>query len=457
MAGIGFELRRAMRDKSLFGLFKAYGYSALLSAGPWVISILAILAVGFLSLVASHSVGDIIRFQIIVTYAFVLAATLVISGFFQLPFTRHIADLIYSGKEDRVLGTYLGVIFMTLVVGGGGYFILTYFLLPDVDLEVQILVSSIFTVLSSIWLSNTIVNSLRYFNEIVFSYFISYAIIVLGSWLFGGSLVNLLFDFLLGNSILLTIMMVMVVKRYTSDRFLIFDFFNRKTFYYSLGFAGLFYNLGTWIDKIIFWYHPLTGKAMFGNIHASVLYDIPVFLAYLSIVPGMAIFFYRLETDFADVYEQYIQDISERGTLRNILREIDDMRKIIREALREILAFQAIVDLVLFLLAPKIFAFLNLPQLYLGLLKVLTVGAMLQLGFMSVLAILFYLDKRREAMKLSILFFLLNSALTWYSITLGPIFYGYGYALSLLVSFAISLVVLNRVMSRYAYETYMLR
>ena len=457
MAGIGFKLRKMAEKNGILGVAGAYSYSAMLSAGPWVISILAILAVGFIQISSGAAIGDVVRFQIIVTYAFVLAATLILSGFLQLPFTRFIADLIYARREDEVLGNLFGVLFFIWVAGILLYGVLTWVLLPQTPLTVKVLVVSIFVLLSAVWVSNTVVNSLQYFNRIVLAYSIAYLLIVLGAYFVGSSLTRLLYLFLLGNALLLTVMMILVAIRYNSDRLLRFDFFKAGNFYLSLGLAGLFYNLGTWIDKIIFWYHPLTGEAIFGRIHHSIVYDVPVFLAYLSIVPGMAIFFYRLETDFAEVYARYTEDIANRGTLSVIRGERNDMATIIRLSLVEILLLQAIVDLFIYHYSDVIFHWLHIPQLYLSLFFVLTVGAMLQLLFMSILAVLFYLDRRVEAMWLTLLFFLLNAGLTWLSIILGPSFYGYGYAVSLLISFAASVAVLNYVMKRLVYETYMLR
>ena len=43
MAGIGFELRKILKEDRLLSLAKVYGYSAILSSGPWVVSIIAIL------------------------------------------------------------------------------------------------------------------------------------------------------------------------------------------------------------------------------------------------------------------------------------------------------------------------------------------------------------------------------------------------------------------------------
>jgi len=50
MAGIGFELRRILDRDSYAATLQAYIYAGLISAGPWVLSILSVLIVGILSL-----------------------------------------------------------------------------------------------------------------------------------------------------------------------------------------------------------------------------------------------------------------------------------------------------------------------------------------------------------------------------------------------------------------------
>ena len=55
MAGIGFELRRLLRDRSFLGLLRGYGYAGLITSGPWVFSIVGVLLIGILS------VGKFIR------------------------------------------------------------------------------------------------------------------------------------------------------------------------------------------------------------------------------------------------------------------------------------------------------------------------------------------------------------------------------------------------------------
>ena len=457
MAGIGFELRRILKKDSILSMAKAYGYSAMLSSGPWVISIVAILLVGFVNIASMKSGGNAVQFQVLITYTIILASSMVITGFIQLAFTRYIADNIFAHREDEVLPAYYGMLLIIWVVGFILVFPAALLVFPLQSNFFIIAVVSTFLMLSGVWVSNILAASLKYYKAVVFAYALSYGLIVVLSYFFGNSLEKLISIFFLGNALLLIILMTLISKSYESKRFISFIFFDQKTFYWRLGFAGLFYNLGVWIDKIIFWYHPLTGYQVIGKLHASIVYDLPIFIAYLSILPGMALFFYRLEADFAEKYALFFDAVRDGATLEIIRRYRNDMSEIVRHSIREIIMVQGIMNMILFMVAPQIFATLHIPQLYLGLFHVLTVGAQLQLGFMSVMALLYYLDRRRVAMWLSILFFLLNGVLTLISIYMGPAMFGYGYAVSLLIVFTLSLFILKRELWELDYETFMLR
>ncbi|MFX5521892.1 exopolysaccharide Pel transporter PelG, partial [Acinetobacter baumannii] len=78
-------------------------------------------------------------------------------------------------------------------------------------------------------------------------------------------------------------------------RLIAFDFAERKLLYPSLVLVGLLYNVAIWADKFMFWYFPPTSEPIIGGLRASLIYDLPVFLSYLSIIPGMAVFLVRIE------------------------------------------------------------------------------------------------------------------------------------------------------------------
>jgi uncharacterized membrane protein len=220
--------------------------------------------------------------------------------------------------------------------------------------------------------------------------------------------------------------------------------------------TGFFFNLGVWIDKYIFWYTPSTGTSVIGPFNASLIYDLPIFLAYLSIIPGMAVFLVRMETDFVEYYQKFYDAVREGGTLDYIKEMRDEMVSTARQGIFEIIKIQSMAILVIFVAAPALLNFFGISQYYISLLYVDLVGAGLQVVFLGILNILFYLDKRIMAMVLTGLFAGLNLVFTLLSVYLGASWYGYGFAVSLLVCVIIGMYWLDRKMSILEYETFML-
>jgi uncharacterized membrane protein len=85
------------------------------------------------------------------------------------------------------------------------------------------------------------------------------------------------------------------------------------------------------------------------------------------------------------------------------------------------------------------------------------VGVGVQVILLSILNILFYLDKRFTVLVLAGVFLIVNVILTYLSIALGPQFYGYGFALATIVSSVIGLFWLSKQFEDLEYETFMLQ
>jgi uncharacterized membrane protein len=95
-------------------------------------------------------------------------------------------------------------------------------------------------------------------------------------------------------------MIWLAYRNYHSDHFIAFDILKPGAMYLSLMAAGFLFNLGARVDKLMFWYFPGTGQHVIGPLNASVICHFPIFLSYLSVILGMAIFLVRIETDFVE-------------------------------------------------------------------------------------------------------------------------------------------------------------
>jgi uncharacterized membrane protein len=128
-----------------------------------------------------------------------------------------------------------------------------------------------------------------------------------------------------------------------------------------------------------------------------------------------------------------------------------------RIGLFEIVKIQSIAALLTIVAGEGLLQLLGISTLYAPLLSIMVIGAGLQVVLLGILNVPFYLDRRRLALLLVSVFLVANGLLTALTLWLGPEFFGYGYAGSLLVVCVLGLLVLDRVFERLEYETFMLQ
>lgn len=456
MAGIGFELRKLLQKQSYFGLLQAYAYAGIISSGPWVLSIIGIIFVGFLSLGVVFPHALIVQFQVSVTY--LILSSLILTGFIQLGFTRFIADGLFNKLDDRVMPNYNGMLLIVTGISGLLGMLVVFLLFSGMSVPYRLLMLSGFVILCAIWVSTIFLSGMKQYKEIVILFAIGYTVAVIGALLLRSmGMEGLLLGFVIGHFVLLIGMVALTLRTFPSDTFVAFDFLRPGAMFSSLIWAGFLYNLAVWVDKLMFWFYPDTSQNIIGPLRASLIYDLPIFLAYLAIIPGMAVFLVRIETDFVEYYQKFYDAVREGGSLDHIESMRDNMLFTVSQGLFEIVKIQAIAVLVVFVLGDSLLGWLGISRLYLPLLYVDVVAAGLQVVLLGILNVFFYLDKRHIVVFLCLLFLTANIALTSISLHLGASYYGYGFALSLLITVLAGMHLLSRKLDLLEYETFMLQ
>ncbi|ROQ19104.1 exopolysaccharide Pel transporter PelG [Gallaecimonas pentaromativorans] len=454
MAGIGFEIRKILRKNTLLSVFEAYGYAGLIGSGPWVLSILGLMLIGIFSLGYVVPQGLIVQFLTAVTY--LMAGSLILTGGSQLMLTRYVSDLFFLKRNDEVLPNLLGSVLVTSI-GAGVIAAIVWPFIPA-GVEVKVLMASAFVSLSDLWLVVIFLSGMKDYRLILTTMLGGYTLMVLLALaLRHWQLEGLLLAFLIGKTVLLFSFLFVIMRRYPGSSLISFGFLQKKHVFYSLFFCGLFYNLGVWADKFIFWFYPTTSEAIFGPLRASPIYDLPIFLAYLSIIPGMAVFLVRMETDFAEQYDRFYNAVREGASLQEIYHLKDEMVRTARTGIYDIFKIQGITVVVLLLWGQNLLELIGIDPNYATLLYIDVVGVGVQVVLLSILNVMFYLDKRHSALVLTGLFMACNASLTYLSILAGPHFYGYGFALATVISSMVGLVVLSRQFQELEYETFMLQ
>lgn len=455
MAGIGFRLRHLMRKESYTGLVQAYTFAGIISSGPWVLSIVGILIIGLLNTKNDFTQPFVGEFQISVTY--LMAFSLLLTSPLQLLFTRFIADRVYEKRADSVLPNLLGALLLIVIIGGSlAVLLLTGFFTGSVLYQVLMLTG--FVILSVIWIVVIILSGLKAYGGILLSFFVGYGITVGASLKLNAfGLEGLLGGFVIGQGVLFFMLLYLVLRTYSSKQLIAFDFLKRKQIYLSLAVTGFLYNLAIWVDKLLFWFNAQTSVNIITPLRGSELYDLPIFLAYLSILPGMAAFLLRMETDFAEQYQMFYRAIAEGASLQKILRIYDDMCQVIRRGFFEILKVQGMTVVILLTIGKSLLAWVHISPNYQMLLNIDLVAVGVQVLLLAVLNLLFYFDYRLDALFLCLLFALSNIIFTLLTQYFGPTFYGFGFAGAVLLTTIAGLIILSRRLDKLMYETFMLR
>lgn len=455
MAGIGFELRAILKKNTLLSLIEAYSLAGMISSGPWVLSILALLTIGMLSIDAN--LPNLIIIQYLVFIKYLMAASLILSGFFQLFLTRFIADLIFIRKEYRIVPNLLGAMLIVSVLASlFGGIILTFS--QGIAPIIKALLFISLVLLSNQWLILIFLSGMKEYYRILITMMICYGLMILLSLMFTShDLFYLMLVFTACQALLTFSFLYHVIREFPADKLLSFDLLHNKKGFYSLIFCGFFYNLGVWLDKFVFWFRDETSHLVVGLFRASYAYDLPIFIAYLAIVPGMAIFMLRMETDFSDACLKFYDSVRQGGTLTSIYQHKDRMVLACRQSIYEILKIQGMTLALLILWAKDILIAFNIDLSYLHLLYIDLVGVSFQVLVMSILNVMYYLDKRHAALFLTIFMATSNFSLSYMSIELGPAFYGYGFASTMLLTTIIGLIMLDRQFHDLEYQTFMLQ
>jgi uncharacterized membrane protein len=392
--------------------------------------------------------------QFLVTITYLMAGSLIWTGGLQLMFARFIADCIYRRGEASVLPNLFGA--LTLTGGGAALVGAPLLFVLGGPPAVRVLTVLALIVLSASWIAVVLLSSLRDYRGVVMGFLVGYSISVGGALLLRPlGLPGLLAGFLVGQVALLLAMVGLIARRFPSKTLVSFEFLDRRRAYFTLAATGFLYNLGIWIDKLLFWFTPSTSEPVLGPLRASIIYDIPIFLAYLSIVPGMAVFLVRVETAFAEQYDGFFAAVRDGETLADIRRRRDALTIAVKRGVSDIFKVQGLTVIILLLAAPRLLDAVGISPLYLQLFSVDLAGVAMQVLMLAVFNVLFYLDQRRTTLALSATFALLNAGLTIATQHAGPPFYGYGFALSTALTSIVGLLLTSRALDRLEADTFM--
>lgn len=452
MAGIGFQLKKILRAETFAGALRAYGYAAVISSGPWLLSI-GILAL--LGLLLVGTADETIRSLFFVSVTHVIAFSLILTGPLQLILTRYASDQLFLKKPEEVFSAFVSAVMLVSAVS----------IIPGVVLfglfgyggwMERVATVFLFVVISNIWVASCFVTALKDFKNLVLSYAAGYAVSFLSVLIFSHQLGEawIMLGMVLGQMVLFLLLVRAIGAEIGGRRIRNFAFLSYFRLHPALAAFGLFYNLGLWVDKFVFWWFSPVSDHLGGIYHVCPVYDIAVYLSFLSIAPGMAVFLIKLETDVAFAMDRLSRGILHGSPLEKLEDEGRAMMVATREGLGLELKIQLPVTVVLVLASPAIASFLGINALQSGVFAVTLLGVASLVLLLSLLTILFYMENIGAALACCLVFFFLNGSLSLLNVWQGEAWYGVGLAVAAIVSVLFALAAVNYYLRNLVHRIY---
>jgi uncharacterized membrane protein len=221
----------------------------------------------------------------------------------------------------------------------------------------------------------------------------------------------------------------------------------------SLIVIGVFYNIGIWVDKVVFWLGP-GGQHVTGLIYVNPRYDTCTFLGYISIVPALSLFLIRVETAFYKNYAAYFDCITRGGDMATIAGRREAMVGALQLSMGRLVRLQGAITLLLVWLAPEILSWLRLPAEMLPTFRICLIASFVQIMLLLLMIVILYFDWQRDVAILAIAFAVLNGVLSVLSLQWDDRFHGCGYLLACLATLVWGLVILDRRLATLDYDTF---
>jgi uncharacterized membrane protein len=261
--------------------------------------------------------------------------------------------------------------------------------------------------------------------------------------------------FTAGQVVIVLFLVRRIKSEFTWGEDSIFEFTRYFNKYPQLALAAFLYNLGYWLDKLIVWYSP-EGIKMEAVFLAHYPYDTSSFLAALTIIPAMSVFFLQVETDFYEGLRKYINTILNEGTYQ----EIEDKRIFLISALKEkllhITEIQFFITIIIFLIAPYIIRFLHFnADDVVPVFRILIVAAFFQILFLVLVVLHWYLELLTDSLVCISIFTMLNGILSYLFIWHSSFTSGTGYLIAIIISTVIIFLNLMYKMKHLNYLTFL--
>ena len=446
MAGIGFALRDLLRKDTLWAIFEAQLHGVIAVAGPWFFTIVGMA----LPAILFHAEGDkpaTDQFVTLVLYIF--SASLTLTSPIAIGLTRHVSDCLYQRRDAEIAGSLVAAVGLCLLLG-----------VPVVAFgaravqapaETKILAAIGYGLVTLNWIVAPMLSTLRQFRALTLTYAAGTAVFGVAMRSGGVATVpDLLIGFDVGMLVTNSAIIGLLLHGFPGQAWAGLDLVRALGNYWDLALGGLFYGAGIWADKWIMWAAP-QHVVVANGLASYPTYDTVAFVAYVTTVPALALFIIEAETSFHEACQGLYGAIQNHSDYQTLQAARQRVMAAFRSAGRNVLLLQLFITTNVLLMPTLVLDAVGLPHSGVFMFRLCAMGAALQSAVLMLCIVLHYFDSRRTVLWINLLFLLANIGFTWACLQFGLPWYGFGYFVASLVTFAVAYVWVARAMRQLLY------
>ena len=430
MAGIGFELKKLFKERSVVNLLKGAFYSTFTTIGPMIIFIAAYLLLyiilGYQNI--NYHSKDLLTGILLYVFIFSLIFTSPVSAVV----SRYVADKIFEEKLKDIMASYYAGLLINVVLSliFAVPFICHMLIAGKIDPLLTLSVFCMFAGLLVVFFNMTYLSALKEYKSISISFLTGMGVAIVTAFIMHNILgVEFVLTVVSAGAfgiVIIAFLLYALIKRFFGEsnknyrEFL--GYFKR---YFILFLTNLCYILGLYVHNFVFWGHRSYQIVVDQSFVSAPVYDTATFIAMLTSVSATVIFTVRVEINFHEKYQAYCQELI-GGVGRAIVTAKNNMFSTLIKEVTYIVQTQIIITIVMFLVFMIFGQTLGFGGMVLVLYPSMAAAYFVVFIMYGMIVFLYYFDDRPGAFITSFIFL----AITFFGALIAkgfdPVFQGIG-------------------------------
>lgn len=456
MAGIGFELRKAIQQESVKGKASGYMGAAFSSSGSMIVGIVLFFFIQQAAEIKHVSQEIIEQFMCYVTNT--MFFSMIVVSVFTLILSRYLSNSIYEEQYEKVMPSLIGA--TSLIAIAGGAIFAVFLFISKLTLAESSALLFLYLVLSSCWLLTSYVTLIRDYKWVAIAYLFAFLIdvmVLVSFCLFTAmNMIQMIIVLSIGFGVVDIVLFRAVYRAFPNQDNTFFTFFREFRSSPALGVVGLFMMIGMLGHFYITWFFSAESVIVAGLFCYDPAYDFPAIIAYFSTIPASTYFVTAFETSFSEKYQKYFYLLGNGGCLNELNSAKKDMIESIRIGIRKLSQIQILTCLLFITVGGKFLAVLNIgmTETMLDTFRIFCVGYSLYFIANILILLHLYFVNERKVIWSTLCFAILTTLSAYFNAKNWIGTYGSGFLLTCGLLIVVAGIQLVKYLSKLEYHVF---